>query len=97
MDKKENYPDENHKELFRAILKLKNQGEAAAFFRDLLTLAELSEFANRWQMAKMIEAGKPYQEIAAKVRCSTTTVTRVAHWINHGMGGYKLALKRIKR
>ena len=28
---------------------------------------------------------------------STTTVTRVAHWLRHGEGGYRLALDRLKR
>ena len=36
-------------------------------------------------------------EIAEKTNASTTTVTRVAHWLRHGEGGYRLALERAKR
>jgi len=84
------------KELFKAILKLKNSNEAAKFFRDLCTLEELAEMEKRWQAVKMIAKDKPYREIAKKTGLSTTTVTRVAHWLNHGEGGYQLVLKRIK-
>ena len=81
-------------ELLRAILKLKNLSEAEKFLRDLLTLAEIQEFSNRFQMAKLLSEGKPYAEVARLTHSSTTTVSRVAHWLNHGMGGYKLILNR---
>jgi len=81
-------------ELFKAILKLKKTGEVAKFFRDLCTLEELKEMTSRWQAVKMISRGKPYREIAQKTGLSTTTVTRVAYWLNYGEGGYKLALSK---
>ena len=37
----------------------------------------------------------PYREIA-KTGASTATITRVAHWLHHGMGGYKLILERTE-
>ena len=30
-----------------------------------------------------------------RLRASTATVTRVAHWLNHGEGGYRLVLERL--
>ncbi len=83
------------RQLFTAILKLRNEKEAAAFFRDLLTIAELKEIANRWQAVKMLGQGKSYVEIAAKLGMSSTTVTRVAHWLKDGLGGYKTLANRI--
>ena len=91
----EKYPDQKTKELLEAILKLKNKDEASKFFRDLLTIAEIAEFANRFQMAKMIKKGIPYAKIAKNLKVSTTTVSRVAHWLKNGRGGYKLILERI--
>ena len=82
------------KGLFKAILRLKTTKEAAKFFRDLCTLEELTEMARRWQAAKLLKKGRPYREVAEKTGLSTTTVTRVAHWLNHGEGGYQLILKR---
>ena len=83
-------------DLFKAILKLKSVEEAEKFFRDLCTLQEIYEFSKRWQAVKMIESGVPFREIAEKLEMSTTTVARVAHWLNHGEGGYRLVLKRSR-
>jgi TrpR-related protein YerC/YecD len=90
------YPTKEMKNLFNAILLLKNENDVANFFRDLLTIAELKEFSNRWQMVLMLTDGKPYLEIAKKLGVSTTTVSRVAHWLNHGTGGYKKVIESLQ-
>ncbi len=89
------YPTPAMKELFQAIIALKNETEAKNFFRDLLTIPEIKEFSNRWQMVKMIRHGSPYATIAKKLHVSTATVTRVAHWLNKGFGGYKALANRL--
>lgn len=83
-------------ELFEAILSLRTLDEASRFFRDLCTLAELEAMAHRWQVARLLDRGMPYLEVAQRTRASTTTVTRVAHWLRHGQDGYRLALERAK-
>jgi len=83
-------------ELFNAILKLKTSAECEKFFRDLCTLAEIREMAKRWQAAEMIDRGIQFRQIADKLKISTTTVARVAHWLYHGEGGYRLILGRMK-
>ncbi|OGG08619.1 hypothetical protein A2154_01920, partial [Candidatus Gottesmanbacteria bacterium RBG_16_43_7] len=83
------------KELFSVILNLKNKKEAADFFRDLMTISELKEFANRWQIVKLLVTDKSYSYIAAKLNVSTATVTRVAFWLNDGTGGYKAMADRL--
>ncbi len=82
------------RELFDAILSLESRSEVEAFFRDLCTLSELEAMAHRWQVARLLEEGLPYVEIAERTGASTTTVTRVAHWLRHGEGGYRQALDR---
>lgn len=82
------------RDLFRAIDSLKTEEETEAFFRDLCTLSELEAMAHRWQVARFLELELPYVEIAEKTGASTTTVTRVAHWLKHGEGGYRAALSR---
>jgi TrpR-related protein YerC/YecD len=82
------------RELFDAMLRLQTRAELERFFRDLCTLSELEAMAHRWQVAKLVEKGLPYVEIAERTGASTTTVTRVAHWLRHGEGGYRLALDR---
>ena len=65
--------------------------------RDLCTLPELEALAHRWQTALLLEQGVPYVEIAERVPTSTATVTRVAQWLRHGAGGYRIALERTRR
>jgi TrpR-related protein YerC/YecD len=84
-------------ELFDAILSLKTRGEAERFFRDLCTMSELQALTHRWQVARLLDQGLPYLEIAARTGASTTTVTRVAQWLRRGEGGYRLVLDRRAR
>lgn len=92
MDKWDNQNTEN---LLKAILSLQNQREAKKFFRDLLTEQEILEFAKRWEAAQMLEQKTPYSQIEAKTGLSSTTVARISKWLNYGMGGYKLVLKKL--
>jgi TrpR-related protein YerC/YecD len=85
------------RELLNTILELEGSDEAERFFRDLCTLAELEAMAHRWQVAKLVDEGLPYHEVSRRTGASTTTVTRVAHWLRHGENGYRLALDRQKR
>ena len=82
--------------LFKAVLKLKTLDEAKRFFRDLLTSEEIIEFGKRWQAAQLLAEKVPYSEIVRKTGLSSTTVARVSRWLNRGMGGYKLMLKKLK-
>jgi TrpR-related protein YerC/YecD len=84
-------------ELADALLVLRNRDEAKRFLRDLCTLGELEALAHRWQIARLVDAGTPYLDVADRVRTSTATVTRVAHWLRHGAGGYTLALERTAK
>lgn len=82
--------------LYRAILALRTEKEAQKFFRDLLTEPEIKEFANRWQVAQMLDKKVQYEVIAKETGMSSTTIARISKWLNDGMGGYKLMLKRLK-
>ena len=91
----QDYKPKNEKERFlaKSFLKLKTEQEAANFLRDLLTIKEMEEFANRLEMAKLLKQGLSYKAIAKKLGVSTTTVTRVALWLFRGCGGYKKVIK----
>ncbi len=84
-------------ELAEAIRSLRTNDEVTAFLRDLCTRAELEALAHRWQTARLVDQGVPYVEIAERVPTSTATVTRVAQWVRHGAGGYRIALDRGRR
>jgi TrpR-related protein YerC/YecD len=82
-------------DLADAVLSLRDRDEARRFLRDLCTLPELEALAHRWQTVRLLEQGIPYVEIAERVPTSTATVTRVAQWLKHGAGGYRVALDRL--
>ena len=91
----QNYKPKNDRERFliKSFLKLKTEQEVANFLRDLLTIKEIEELANRLEMARLLKQGMSYKTIAKKLKVSTTTVTRVAHWLFRGCGGYQKILK----
>jgi TrpR-related protein YerC/YecD len=82
-------------ELVEAMLLMKGRAELSDFLRDLCTLSELEAMAHRWEVARLVDEGVPYLEIAKRTGASTATVTRVARWVRHGEGGYQTALNRI--
>jgi TrpR-related protein YerC/YecD len=81
-------------ELIAALLRLDGPDEAAAFLRDLCTLGELRDLAQRWAVVRRLEAGEHYASISRETGASTATITRIASWLNHGEGGYRSALQR---
>ncbi len=84
------------RDLSDAILALESRQDVERFLRDLCTLGELEAMAHRWAVVQLVDEGVPYLEIVQRTHASTTTVTRVAHWLRHGEGGYRLALDRLK-
>ena len=78
-----------------AIASLRSPEEVGVYLRDLCTLSELEAMAHRWQVGRLLEEGLPYLEISKRTHASTTTVTRVAHWLRYGEGGYRLVLDRL--
>lgn len=86
---------EKEKRLVKAFTLMKSDSDMAAFLRDLLTIAEIEEFANRLEVVTLLMKGNSYQEIAKSTGVSTTTVTRVAHWLYRGCGGYKRVIDKL--
>lgn len=89
---------QDEKALFDAFAQLSSGAEAARFFRDLATPAELEAFAERWRIARLLDAGgHSYREIAAETGASTTTIGRVARFLREeAHQGYRLVLDRLK-
>ena len=80
--------------LFEAILSLQTRDEAERFFRDLCTLNELRDMAQRWAVVRLLAQGKHYAEISRETGASTATITRIASWLHHGEGGYEAVLAK---
>lgn len=81
--------------LCSAIAACKNESEVSDFLRDIGTLSELQAWSERLEVAKLLAQGKTYREVAANTGASTTTVTRVAKYLENGEG-YKVVLGKNK-
>ncbi len=81
--------------LFDAILRLETPDETESFFRDLCTLGEIRDFGMRWSVARLLDQGLHYADISSRTGASTATITRIASWLRHGEGGYRLMLDRM--
>jgi TrpR-related protein YerC/YecD len=82
--------------LIEAILRLDDREDAERFLRDLCTLGELRDMAQRWAVVRLLDEGLHYAEISKRTGASTATITRIASWLNHGEDGYRRALARLK-
>jgi TrpR-related protein YerC/YecD len=92
----DDWESDDMRELFGAILRLEDRDEAAAFFRDLCTLGELRDMAQRWAVVRLLERGLHYADISRRTGASTATITRIASWLHHGEGGYRRMVERLR-
>lgn len=84
--------------LYEAVTTLKTAEEARRFLADLCTPGEIRALTERWHVAQLLdETDLSYREIHAKTGVSTTTIARVARFLNsEPHEGYRLVLDRVK-
>lgn len=85
------------RDLSRAIVALRSEDEALRFLRDLCTVTEIRELGERWHVARLLDAGVSYAEIARQTGASSATISRVGQWLRYGRGGYRLLIDRQAR
>lgn len=82
--------------LIKAIVSIETDEECSAFLEDLCTMSEIKSMAQRLEVAKMLEQGMVYSEIAQKTGSSTATISRVKRALDYGTGGYRVVLERLE-
>ena len=83
--------------LLETLRKLKSSKDLSLFLDDLLTEEEILDLAQRIKIARLILDEKTYDEIAEKVKTSTSTVSKIGQIIKYGKGGLQKALaKKVK-
>ncbi len=90
-----NWKKTEYKQLIQAFLFLKNSNEAERFLRDLMTEAEITEFAKRLEAARLLSRRVQYNTIIENTGLSSTTIARISKWLKGSLGGYSLVLNRI--
>ena len=78
--------------LCQVVASLKTEEDTGNFLRDIATLSELQALSERLEVARLLSKGLSYRQISAQTGASTTTVTRVAHFLENGTGGYRKVL-----
>lgn len=92
---REKASDASLRALARAFAALERPQDVQAFLRDLCTPAELEAMADRWRVVPLLRKGVPYREIYVLTGVSVTTIGRVARSLEHGAGGYAVAIERL--
>lgn len=82
--------------LYDAFSVVENKEEFEKLLYDLLTEKEIKELNDRFIMAQLLENNITQREIAKQLKCSITTVTRVAKFLNGKNCGYKTILNKLK-
>ncbi|MBQ3529405.1 MAG: TrpR-related protein YerC/YecD [Oscillospiraceae bacterium] len=77
-------------ELYRIITKLSTIEECEIFFEDLCTNKEVEKMAERLYAAKLLLAGKTYNQVIAETDISSATLSRVSRCVQYGEGYSKL-------
>jgi TrpR-related protein YerC/YecD len=91
--------EEEEVDLFEAISMIENKDEAKRFFMDLCTPQEIKAFNERYQVCKLLYSKKlSYREISKMTGASTTTISRVARFLNdEPYKGYKSILDKMDK
>jgi len=83
--------------LCRALLTLKTVEECYRLLEDLCTVNEVKALAARLEVARLLDAGLTYEEIARRTGASSATISRVRRFLEYGADGYRLVLDRLSR
>jgi len=84
------------KDIITILESMNNKNDIFDFLRDLLSEKEILEFSNRFKIAQMLENKISYKEIERQTWTSSTTIARIAKFLNWENKGYKKAIKILK-
>lgn len=73
-----------------SFYRVKTKKDLTKFVEDLFSPEETLDLAQRLKIAKLILEGKTYEEIAAQIPVSTSTISKIGQVIKFGKGGFAL-------
>ena len=77
---------ERNREMYEALLSLKNVDEVMKFFDDLCTVTEIVAMEQRFQVAVCLSKGMIYNDILSETGASSATISRVNRSLQCGSG-----------
>lgn len=82
--------------LIDSFFKVKTKKNLTKFIEDLFSPEETLDLAQRLKIAKLILDEKTYEEIAAEIPVSTSTISKIGQVIKFGKGGFTLLQNSTK-
>lgn len=82
--------------LLEVFANIKDKEDIYNLLLDLCTIKEIQDMSQRLETAELLQEGKSYQEIMAKTRVSTATISRINRCLHYGSGGYEKAFASLK-
>ena len=83
-------------DLYEHIAALNSVEECCRFFDDLCAVTELRAMEQRFDVARMLHAGKVYT-ILSETGASSATVSRVNRVLNYGTGALAEVMERVEQ
>lgn len=91
-------PRPNHqKDLIDLFASIETKEEAEMLLKDILTPQERDDIAERWQLIQALASGLTQREVAKKCKVSISKVTRGAHELKYGSGGFVHFLRKLNK
>lgn len=84
-------------DLYEHIAALETVEECCRFFEDLCAVTELRAMEQRFDVARMLHAGKVYTTILNETGASSATVSRVNRVLNYGTGALGEVMDRVSQ
>lgn len=81
---------EKIRQLYELIAGLESPEDCMALFDDLCTYKEIEKMAERVYAARLLLAGKTYNQVIAETDISSATLSRVSRCVQYGKGYSKL-------
>ena len=88
--------NKDQKLLIDSFYKVKTKKNLNNFIEDLFSQEETLDLAQRLKIAKLILEGKTYDEIAAEIPVSTSTISKIGQVIKFGKGSFALLQNTTK-
>ena len=83
-------PNEKIQALYQLVLRLENVEDCQNLFEDMCTRKEIEKMAERIFAARLLLAGKTYNQVMEESDISSATLSRVSQCVQYGKGYSKL-------
>ena len=81
---------DNKMEFCKLLASVTDPEDVALLLEDLCTLKEVDNMAERLAAARLLLAGKTYNQVMESCRISSATLSRVSRCVRHGKGYTKV-------